>query len=72
MESGARRQILNAAAYLLRHRGYEAATTRAIAAEVGIKGAFGRFFKPFLSIFERVPSPPKLLGYDGETPGTQM
>lgn len=31
------RLILDAAARLLRHRGYEAATTRAIAAEVGIK-----------------------------------
>lgn len=37
-ETGARRQILNAAAYLLKHRGYEAATTRAIATAVGIKG----------------------------------
>lgn len=34
---GAARHILDAAARLLRHRGYEAATTRAIAQEVGIK-----------------------------------
>lgn len=34
-----RRQILDAAARLLRHRGYEAATVRAIATEVGIKAA---------------------------------
>jgi hypothetical protein len=34
-----------------------------------IKGAFEPFFKPFLSIFERVLNPPKLLGYDGGTSG---
>ena len=36
-EGGAAREILNAAAWLLRHRGYEATTTRAIAEKVGIK-----------------------------------
>jgi AcrR family transcriptional regulator len=46
-ETGARRQILNAAAYLLKHRGYEAATTRAIATAVGIKGG---------SIYHHFPS----------------
>jgi AcrR family transcriptional regulator len=35
---GARREILDAAALLLRDRGYEATTTRAIASAVGIKG----------------------------------
>jgi TetR/AcrR family transcriptional regulator, cholesterol catabolism regulator len=34
---GGARQILDAAAWLLRHRGYEATTTRAIAERVGIK-----------------------------------
>jgi AcrR family transcriptional regulator len=46
-ETGARREILNAAAYLLKHRGYEAATTRAIATAVGIKGG---------SIYHHFPS----------------
>ena len=46
-ESGARRQILDAAAYLLKNRGYEAATTRAIATAVGIKGG---------SIYHHFPS----------------
>jgi AcrR family transcriptional regulator len=46
-QPGARRQILNAAALLLRHRGYEATTTRAIAAAVGIKGG---------SIYHHFPS----------------
>lgn len=44
---GARRQILNAAALLLRHKGYEAATTRAIATAVGIKG--GSIYHHFAS-----------------------
>ena len=44
---GARRQILNAAALLLRNRGYEATTTRAIASAVGIKGG---------SIYHHFPS----------------
>jgi AcrR family transcriptional regulator len=52
-ESGARRQILNAAAYLLRHRGYEAATTRAIATAVGIKGG---------SIYHHFPSKDAIVG----------
>src|SRR5882724_11768212 len=52
-ESGARRQILNAAAYLLRHRGYEAATTRAIASAVGIKGG---------SIYHHFPSKDAIVG----------
>jgi AcrR family transcriptional regulator len=44
---GARRQILDAAARLLRHRGYGATTTRAIACAVGIKGG---------SIYHHFPS----------------
>lgn len=52
-EPGARRQILNAAAYLLRHRGYEAATTRAIATAVGIKGG---------SIYHHFPSKDAIVG----------
>ncbi len=43
----ARRLILNAAALLLRHKGYEAATTRAIATAVGIKG--GSIYHHFAS-----------------------
>lgn len=52
-ESGARRQILDAAAYLLKHRGYEAATTRAIATAVGIKGG---------SIYHHFPSKDAIVG----------
>jgi AcrR family transcriptional regulator len=52
-DSGARRQILDAAAYLLRHRGYEAATTRAIATAVGIKGG---------SIYHHFPSKDAIVG----------
>ena len=52
-ESGARRQILNAAAYLLRHRGYEAMTTRAIATAVGIQGG---------SIYHHFPSKDAIVG----------
>jgi TetR/AcrR family transcriptional regulator, cholesterol catabolism regulator len=51
--SGARRQILDAAAYLLKHRGYEAATTRAIATAVGIKGG---------SIYYHFPSKDAIVG----------
>lgn len=50
---GARRQILNAAAHLLRHRGYEATTTRAIASVVGIKGG---------SIYHHFPSKDAIVG----------
>ncbi len=50
---GARRQILNAAALLLRHRGYEATTTRAIASAVGIKGG---------SIYHHFPSKDAIVG----------
>jgi len=50
---GARRQILNAAAHLLKHRGYEATTTRAIAAAVGIKGG---------SIYHHFPSKDAIIG----------
>ena len=50
---GARRQILNAAAHLLKHRGYEATTTRAIAAAVGIKGG---------SIYHHFPSKDAIVG----------
>ena len=52
-ESGARREILDAAAYLLGHRGYEAATTRAIATAVGIKGG---------SIYHHFPSKDAIVG----------
>lgn len=52
-ESGARREILDAAAYLLKHRGYEAATTRAIATAVGIKGG---------SIYHHFPSKDAIVG----------
>ena len=52
-ELGARRQILNAAAYLLKTRGYEAATTRAIATAVGIKGG---------SIYHHFPSKDAIVG----------
>ncbi len=52
-EVGARRQILDAAAYLLKHRGYEAATTRAIATAVGIKGG---------SIYHHFPSKDAIVG----------
>jgi AcrR family transcriptional regulator len=50
---GARRQILDAAAHLLKHQGYEATTTRAIGAAVGIKGA---------SIYHHFPSKDALVG----------
>jgi AcrR family transcriptional regulator len=50
---GARRQILNAAAHLLKHRGYEATTTRAIATAVGIKGG---------SIYHHFPSKDAIVG----------
>jgi AcrR family transcriptional regulator len=50
---GARRQILNAAAHLLKHRGYETTTTRAIAAAVGIKGG---------SIYHHFPSKDAIVG----------
>lgn len=53
VELGARRQILNAAAKLLRHRGYEATTTRAIATAVGIKGG---------SIYHHFPSKDAIVG----------
>jgi TetR/AcrR family transcriptional regulator, cholesterol catabolism regulator len=52
-ETGARRQILDAAAYLLKNRGYEAATTRAIATAVGIKGG---------SIYHHFPSKDAIVG----------
>jgi len=52
-ESSARRQILDAAAYLLKNRGYEAATTRAIATAVGIKGG---------SIYHHFPSKDAIVG----------
>ncbi len=47
VRSGARRPILDAAAALLKTRGYEATTTRAIATQVGIKGG---------SIYHHFPS----------------
>src|SRR5690348_9472497 len=45
--SGMRRQVLDATALLLRRKGYEATTTRAIAEQVGIKGG---------SIYHHFPS----------------
>jgi AcrR family transcriptional regulator len=50
---GARRQILDAAARLLKHRGYETTTTRAIATAVGIKGG---------SIYHHFPSKDAIVG----------
>jgi AcrR family transcriptional regulator len=50
---GARRQILDAAAHLLKHQGYEATTTRAIATAVGIKGG---------SIYHHFPSKDAIVG----------
>jgi TetR/AcrR family transcriptional regulator, cholesterol catabolism regulator len=50
---GARRQILDAAARLLKRRGYEATTTRAIAEAVGIKGG---------SIYHHFPSKDAIVG----------
>jgi len=51
--ASARRQILDAAAHLLKHRGYDATTTRAIAAAVGIKGG---------SIYHHFPSKDAIVG----------
>jgi len=52
---GGARQILDAAAWLLRHRGYEATTTRAIAERVGIKaGSIYHHFSSKDAIVERV------------------
>ncbi len=50
---GARRLILDAAAHLLKHGGYEATTTRAIATAVGIKGG---------SIYHHFPSKDAIVG----------
>jgi AcrR family transcriptional regulator len=50
---GARRQILDAAAHLLKHQGYEATTTRAIATAVGIQGG---------SIYHHFPSKDAIVG----------
>jgi AcrR family transcriptional regulator len=50
---GARRQILDSAAHLLKHQGYEATTTRAIATAVGIKGG---------SIYHHFPSKDAIVG----------
>jgi AcrR family transcriptional regulator len=52
-ERGARREILDAAAHLLKHKGYEATTTRAIATAVGIKGG---------SIYHHFPSKDAIVG----------
>ena len=49
----ARRQILDAAAHLLKHQGYEATTMRAIATAVGIKGG---------SIYHHFPSKDAIVG----------
>jgi len=52
---GAARQILDAAARLLRHKGYEATTLRAIALEVGIKaGSIYHHFPTKDDIIQRV------------------
>ena len=54
-QPGGARQILDAAAWLLRHRGYEATTTRAIAEKVGIKaGSIYHHFSSKDAIVERV------------------
>ncbi len=54
-QNGGARQILNATAWLLRHRGYEATTTRAIAERVGIKaGSIYHHFPSKDAIVERV------------------
>lgn len=53
--SGASREILNAGAWLLRHRGYESMTTRAIAERVGIKaGSIYHHFPSKDAIVEQV------------------
>lgn len=54
-QPGGARQILDAAAWLLRHRGYEATTTRAIAERVGIKaGSIYHHFSSKDAIVEQV------------------
>jgi TetR/AcrR family transcriptional regulator, cholesterol catabolism regulator len=54
-QPGGARQILDAAAWLLRHRGYEATTTRAIAGKVGIKaGSIYHHFSSKDAIVEQV------------------
>lgn len=54
-QPGGARQILDAAAWLLRHRGYEATTTRAIAERVGIKaGSIYHHFSSKDTIVEQV------------------
>jgi AcrR family transcriptional regulator len=54
-QGGAAREILNAAAWLLRHQGYEATTTRAIAEKVGIKaGSIYHHFPSKDAIVEQV------------------
>ncbi|MDE2361245.1 MAG: TetR family transcriptional regulator [Hyphomicrobiales bacterium] len=53
--SGAAREILDAGAWLLRHRGYEATTTRAIAERVGIKaGSIYHHFRSKDAIVQHV------------------
>ena len=52
-KGGARRQILDAAAHLLKQQGYEATTTREIATAVGIKGG---------SIYHHFPSKDAIVG----------
>jgi len=54
-EAAGARQILDATAWLLRHRGYEATTTRAIAEKVGIKaGSIYHHFASKDAIVEQV------------------
>jgi AcrR family transcriptional regulator len=65
---GGARQILDAAAWLLRHRGYEATTTRAIAERVGIKaGSIYYHFSSKDAIVERVINEGVRLVYEAVT-----
>jgi TetR/AcrR family transcriptional regulator, cholesterol catabolism regulator len=65
---GGARQILDAAAWLLRHRGYEATTTRAIAERVGIKaGSIYHHFSSKDAIVERVINEGVRLVYEAVT-----
>jgi TetR/AcrR family transcriptional regulator, cholesterol catabolism regulator len=65
---GGARQIRDAAAWLLRHRGYEATTTRAIAERVGIKaGSIYHHFSSKDAIVERVINEGVRLVYEAVT-----
>jgi AcrR family transcriptional regulator len=65
---GGARQILDAAAWLLRHRGYEATTTRAIAERVGIKaGSIYHHLSSKDALVERVINEGVRLVYEAVT-----